>query len=87
MRRGAGDCLAVGIRLSAEEQTPGGRTVEQSRAILRALAADGLIDYASVVIGDSADPRGAAYRAAAADRARAHAGAGARPAARTSACR
>ena len=61
MRRGAGDGLAVGIRLSADESTPEGRHAPQTAAILRTLAGEGLIDYASTVIGDSASYLGAAW--------------------------
>jgi 2,4-dienoyl-CoA reductase-like NADH-dependent reductase (Old Yellow Enzyme family) len=61
MRRGAGDGLAVGIRLSADETLPEGRHAPETAAILRTLAAEGLIDYASAVIGDSASYLGAAW--------------------------
>jgi 2,4-dienoyl-CoA reductase-like NADH-dependent reductase (Old Yellow Enzyme family) len=61
MRRGAGGELAVGIRLSADETLPEGRHAPETAAILRTLAAEGLIDYASAVIGDSASYLGAAW--------------------------
>jgi 2,4-dienoyl-CoA reductase-like NADH-dependent reductase (Old Yellow Enzyme family) len=61
MRRGAGEGLAVGIRLSADETLPEGRHAPETAAILRTLAAEGLIDYASAVIGDSASYLGAAW--------------------------
>jgi 2,4-dienoyl-CoA reductase-like NADH-dependent reductase (Old Yellow Enzyme family) len=61
MRRGAGSQLAVGIRLSADEMLPEGRHVEQSRAVLAALATLGLIDYASIVVGDSASYAASAF--------------------------
>lgn len=61
MRRGAGDGLAVGIRLSADETLPEGRHAPETAAILRTLAAEGLIDYASAVIGDSASYLGSAW--------------------------
>jgi 2,4-dienoyl-CoA reductase-like NADH-dependent reductase (Old Yellow Enzyme family) len=61
MRRGAGDGLAVGIRLSADESVPEGRHAPETAAILRTLAAEGLIDYASAVIGDSATYVGSAW--------------------------
>jgi 2,4-dienoyl-CoA reductase-like NADH-dependent reductase (Old Yellow Enzyme family) len=61
LRRGAGDGLAVGIRLSVEEALPEGRSVAESGAILRVLADEGLIDYAGIVIGDSAGYRGSAF--------------------------
>jgi 2,4-dienoyl-CoA reductase-like NADH-dependent reductase (Old Yellow Enzyme family) len=61
MRRGAGDGMAVGIRLSADESIPEGRHAPETAAILRTLAGEGLIDYASTVIGDSANYVGAAW--------------------------
>ena len=61
MRRGAGDGLAVGIRLSADETLPEGRHAPETAAILRALADEGLIDYASTVIGDSSSYLGSAW--------------------------
>ena len=61
MRRGAGAGLAVGIRLSADETLPEGRHAPETAAILRTLAGEGLIDYASAVIGDSANYLGAAW--------------------------
>ncbi|HMG99595.1 MAG TPA: FAD-dependent oxidoreductase [Gaiellales bacterium] len=61
MRRGAGAGLAVGIRLSADETLPEGRHAPETAAILRTLAGEGLIDYASAVIGDSASYLGAAW--------------------------
>jgi NADPH-dependent 2,4-dienoyl-CoA reductase/sulfur reductase-like enzyme len=61
MRRGAGDGLAIGIRVSADESIPEGRHPPETAGILRALAAEGLIDYASTVIGDSANYLGAAW--------------------------
>ena len=61
MRRGAGPGLAVGIRLSADETLPEGRHAPETAAILRTLAGEGLIDYASAVIGDSASYLGSAW--------------------------
>ena len=61
MRRGGGPGLAVGIRLSADETLPEGRHAPETAAILRTLAGEGLIDYASAVIGDSANYVGAAW--------------------------
>ena len=61
MRRGGGPGLAVGIRLSADETLPEGRHAPETAAILRTLAGEGLIDYASAVIGDSASYVGAAW--------------------------
>ena len=61
MRRGAGPDLAVGIRLSADETLPEGRHAAETAALLRTLAGEGLIDYASAVIGDSASYLGSAW--------------------------
>ena len=61
MRRGAGADGIVGIRISADETLPEGRTVESTGALLRQLVAEGLIDYASVVVGDSSTSLGSAY--------------------------
>jgi 2,4-dienoyl-CoA reductase-like NADH-dependent reductase (Old Yellow Enzyme family) len=61
IRRGAGSGLAVGIRLSADERLPEGRDLEAGARILHRLAQDGLIDYASIVIGDSAEHVGSMY--------------------------
>ena len=60
MRRG-GPGLAVGIRLSADESVPEGRHAPETAEILRTLAGEGLIDYASTVIGDSSNYVGAAW--------------------------
>src|SRR4051794_4254736 len=61
MRRGGGASMAIGIRLSADEALPEGRHVPQTGEILQTLAGEGLIDYASVVIGDSASYVGSAW--------------------------
>ncbi len=61
MRRGGGPGLAVGIRISADETLPEGRHAPETAALLRTLADEGLIDYASGVIGDSASYAGAAW--------------------------
>src|SRR5262249_13510232 len=61
MRRGAGPALAIGIRISADESLPEGRHAPETAAILSTLAREGLIDYASAVIGDSANYVGAAW--------------------------
>ena len=50
-----------GIRISADETLPEGRTVEATAVLLRLLADEGLIDYASVVVGDSSTALGSAY--------------------------
>ncbi len=61
LRQGAGPELAVGIRLSTEEGSPEGRETGETGEILRLLAREGLIDYASVVIGDSSRYLGASW--------------------------
>ena len=61
MRRGGGPGMAVGIRLSADETLPEGRHAPETASILRTLADEGLIDYASAVIGDSASYLGSAW--------------------------
>jgi hypothetical protein len=65
VREGAGDGLAVTIRLSADEISADGLHAEECAAIAAELctqlAADGLIDLVSVVLGDSATTMGATY--------------------------
>jgi 2,4-dienoyl-CoA reductase-like NADH-dependent reductase (Old Yellow Enzyme family) len=61
VRDGAGDGLAVTIRLSADEISAEGLHAEECAAIAAELAADGLIDLVSVVLGDSATTMGATY--------------------------
>jgi 2,4-dienoyl-CoA reductase-like NADH-dependent reductase (Old Yellow Enzyme family) len=61
VRDGAGDGLAVTIRLSADEISADGLHAGECAAIAAELAADGLIDLVSVVLGDSATTMGAAY--------------------------
>ena len=61
LRRGAGPTLAVGIRLSADEASPEGRHTDDTAAILRLLADEGLIDFAGIVIGDSSQYLGASW--------------------------
>jgi len=48
--------MAVGARLSADELTPGGMTVEDCIAAAAQLHRDGLIDFVSLVLGHSAFP-------------------------------
>ena len=56
VREAAGPRLAVGVRLSADELTPGGLDVELCAQIARSLHAAGLIDFASLALGHSAHP-------------------------------
>jgi 2,4-dienoyl-CoA reductase-like NADH-dependent reductase (Old Yellow Enzyme family) len=56
VRAGAGEAFTVGVRLSADELVPGGLTVDDCVLIARALHADGLIDFVSLVLGHSAFP-------------------------------
>ena len=48
--------MAVGARLSADELTPGGMTVDDCIAAATELHRDGLIDFVSLVLGHSAFP-------------------------------
>ncbi len=48
--------MAVGARLSADELTPGGMTVDDCIAAAAELHRDGLIDFVSLVLGHSAFP-------------------------------
>ena len=61
VRAGAGDGLAVTIRLSADEISADGLHAEECAAIAAELAADRLIDLVSVVLGDSGTTMGASY--------------------------
>ena len=61
VRAGAGDGLAVTIRLSADEISADGLHAEECAAIAAELATDGLIDLVSVVLGDSGTTMGASY--------------------------
>ena len=54
MREAAGPELAVGVRLSADELTPDGLDAGRCAEIAAALAATGLVDFASCVLGHSA---------------------------------
>jgi 2,4-dienoyl-CoA reductase-like NADH-dependent reductase (Old Yellow Enzyme family)/thioredoxin reductase len=51
IRRAAGADFALGIRLSASEM-PGGVSEEDNKQVLRAVQAEGLIDYVNVSRGD-----------------------------------
>ena len=48
--------MAVGARLSADELTPGGMTIEDCIAAVLDLHQDGLLDFVSLVLGHSAFP-------------------------------
>ena len=54
--RDAAPRMAVGARLSADELTPGGMTVEDCIAAIRQLDELGLLDFVSLVLGHSAFP-------------------------------
>ena len=52
VRQAAGDGMAVGMRLSGDELTPGGLTLADMQEICRLLAADGRLDYFSISVGN-----------------------------------
>jgi 2,4-dienoyl-CoA reductase-like NADH-dependent reductase (Old Yellow Enzyme family) len=52
----AGDRMAVGVRLSADELTPGGLGVAEAAEIARRLQEAGLVDFISLALGHSAFP-------------------------------
>lgn len=56
VREGAGDGLAVGARLSADELVPGGLRIAECVEVARELRDAGLIDFASLALGHSAYP-------------------------------
>jgi 2,4-dienoyl-CoA reductase-like NADH-dependent reductase (Old Yellow Enzyme family) len=56
VRLAAGDRLAVGIRLSADELVPGGLGPAQCAEIAARLQSAGLVDFVSLVLGHSAFP-------------------------------
>jgi 2,4-dienoyl-CoA reductase-like NADH-dependent reductase (Old Yellow Enzyme family) len=56
VREAAGDGVAVGARLSADELVEGGLGVAQCAEVARRLAAGGLVDFVSLVLGHSAQP-------------------------------
>jgi len=57
MREAVGERpMAVGARLSADELTPGGMTIEDCIEAVRHLHAKGLLDFVSLVLGHSAFP-------------------------------
>ena len=55
-RAAVAPALAVGARLSADELTPGGLDLEACAEIARRLQAAGLVDFISLVLGNSAEP-------------------------------
>jgi 2,4-dienoyl-CoA reductase (NADPH2) len=66
-----GRTFLLSLRLSADEETADGLTIEDSVAIARAIAADGAVDLLSVTLGvrgtyvkDASTPKGVAARAA-----------------------
>ncbi|HVX22767.1 MAG TPA: FAD-dependent oxidoreductase [Acidimicrobiales bacterium] len=73
VRQAIGDDLVVGFRLSAEEDVEDGLHLEESKAVTRALADTGQVDYLTVSIGaagtyvrDMSEPTGLAARYSAA---------------------
>lgn len=53
VRREVGRDFVIGIRVSIDEESPHGLTPDEMDAVLRAIDADGKIDYVSVVAGTS----------------------------------
>ncbi len=56
VRDRAGERLAVGVRLSADELVPGGFEPDATAEIAAQLHATGLVDFVSLVLGNSAYP-------------------------------
>jgi 2,4-dienoyl-CoA reductase-like NADH-dependent reductase (Old Yellow Enzyme family) len=56
VRERVGAQLAVGVRLSADELTPGGLDADATAQIAAQLQASGLVDFVSLVLGHSAFP-------------------------------
>ncbi|HET8978136.1 MAG TPA: FAD-dependent oxidoreductase [Solirubrobacteraceae bacterium] len=56
VRAAAGDRMAVGARLSADERVAGGLGVAECAEIVRRLHSAGLVDFVSLVLGHSAHP-------------------------------
>ncbi|MGH2872741.1 MAG: FAD-dependent oxidoreductase, partial [Solirubrobacteraceae bacterium] len=56
VRDGAGDGVAVGARLSADELTPGGLGIDDCTRIAARLQEAGLVDFISLVLGNSSQP-------------------------------
>jgi 2,4-dienoyl-CoA reductase-like NADH-dependent reductase (Old Yellow Enzyme family) len=61
VREAAGDGIAVGVRLAADEITPDGFGPEACAEIAAALCAGGGIDFVSAALGHSATYRGSTY--------------------------
>ncbi|KRS16409.1 FAD-dependent oxidoreductase [Roseovarius indicus] len=61
VRRGAGDGLAIGLRISGEEKDHDGLEQPEVLAIAEALAADGVLDYLNVTAGTSAGLAGSTH--------------------------
>src|SRR3954470_5509209 len=61
VRDAAGDGVAVGVRLAADEITPGGLGPEACAEVAAALCAGGGVDFVSAALGHSATYRGSTY--------------------------
>jgi 2,4-dienoyl-CoA reductase-like NADH-dependent reductase (Old Yellow Enzyme family) len=61
VRGAAGPGVAVGVRLAADEITPGGLGPEACAEVAAALCADGGVDFVSAALGHSATYRGSTY--------------------------
>jgi 2,4-dienoyl-CoA reductase-like NADH-dependent reductase (Old Yellow Enzyme family) len=61
VRDAIGDHMAVSVRLSADELTPGGLDLEQSAHIAAELHDGGLVDLISLVLGHSAFPAASTF--------------------------
>jgi 2,4-dienoyl-CoA reductase-like NADH-dependent reductase (Old Yellow Enzyme family) len=61
VREAAGAGVAVGVRLAADEITPGGLGPEACAEIAAALCAGGDVDFVSAALGHSATYRGSTY--------------------------
>ncbi len=61
VRAETGDGLAVGVRLSADDLAPEGLDSAACTEIARALWNDGLVDFVSLVLGNSAFPAAATW--------------------------
>src|SRR3954451_10682783 len=61
VRDAAGDEVAVGVRLAADEIAPGTMGPEACAAIAAALCAGGSVDFVSAALGHSASYRGSTY--------------------------
>jgi 2,4-dienoyl-CoA reductase-like NADH-dependent reductase (Old Yellow Enzyme family) len=61
VREAAGDGVAVGVRLAADEIAPGALGPEACAGIAAALCGDGAVDFVSAALGHSASYRGSTY--------------------------